>query len=107
MAVLQSLPTPSCASAGYHRIVHVEIKAREQVLVLMVAMYVNQAARDADRPLWHEYVTVPFAQLAVHPLAPLYQLLTTVPGSPFQGVPGDGEAPPGGYQLALLPSSVP
>jgi hypothetical protein len=107
MALLQSLPTPSCASAGYHRIVHVEIKAREQVLVLMVAMYVNQAARDADRPLWHEYVTVPFAQLAVNPLAPLYELLTTVPGSLFHAAPGDGVAPPGSYQLTLVPSSAP
>jgi hypothetical protein len=77
MAIEKAFTTPHGITATYHRLVKAEIRADDQRVELMVAIYASQEARAAGgTPLWHEYVTAPFADLATDPRADLYALLS-------------------------------
>lgn len=86
MAIVKSFETPFKILANYHRLLKVEINSNNQLLELLVAVYVSEEAKNSGGdPLWHEYVRIPFNQLNFDPRDIFYPLLENWQHSYLEG----------------------
>jgi hypothetical protein len=93
MAIIKQIETPTRAIAGYHKITKVEVNAAAQVIEFTVAMYVDEAARGLNLPIWHDYIRIPFDRCVTDLRAIGYAILTAYEGTDFTGAAGDSPAP--------------
>lgn len=95
MALIKSVQTPHGIEASYHKIVKIEYLINESLLVIVVAIYASEAARDAGSAvLWHEYVRIPFEQMAMDPRLNFYQVLAGWTESYLHGAERDSRPDP-------------
>lgn len=95
MALAKTVTTPHQIEASYHKLVKVEYSMQDLCMVLIVAIYASEAARDADAPpLWHEYVKIPFEVMSEDPRTSFYQILTEYYGSYLVGATRDTRPDP-------------
>lgn len=90
MALIKTVETPHGIEASYHKIIKIEYDINNSMLVIIVAMYASEAARDAGRDiLWHEYVKVPFEHMSEDPRGVFYSILTGYAESYLNGAVRD------------------
>lgn len=109
MAILKPYETPQGVTGTYHKILKAEIKALTEVVEITIAVFASPEARAADRGvLWHEYVTIPFADLTQDPRDLLYPMLAAYVASPLVGgVPdAEGSGSPGNFEINLKPEFI-
>lgn len=86
MALIHTITTPQGVEATYHKIIKIEISAIEEAVTIVVAIYATATARDnGSSPLWHEYIRVPFADMALDPRVPFYQMAASYVNSYLNG----------------------
>lgn len=86
MAIQKDFDTNFGITANYHKISKIEFLCKEQVIEFTVAIYASQAAKEADaRPLWHEYLRVPFASFNSDPRQAFYPILEQYSNSYLKG----------------------
>lgn len=106
MAILKDVTTPAHAVTGYHRVVHFEGNCEGAYLDITVAGYVSAEARAAGaRPLWHEYVRIPFSAFEQDPRSAIYQAIRDVKTPLYDGAGSDTDAP-ANCELRIKPASV-
>lgn len=111
MAVIKPVSTPQGIIAEYHKLLECKMDMRRGVMVLTVAIYANQAARDSDAmPVWHEYPEVPFTDLTQDPRDMLYPMLVSYVKSYLAGGAPDptmeGFTQPGNTSISLIPEMI-
>lgn len=86
MALIKNYNTQFGIVCNYHKIVKVEIQSSTNRINMMIAIYASKEAHDNDsKPLWHEYVEIPFDKFAWDPREAFYPLLKTYTQSYLQG----------------------
>ena len=86
MALETTYVTPQGVTALYHKILKIEISAIENAVTIVVALYPSAEVRDSGaQPLWHEYIRIPFEEMATDPRVPYYELVATHVGSYLNG----------------------
>jgi hypothetical protein len=93
MALLTPILAPNRAITTYQKIRKVEIDADSGMMTFTIAMYIDQEARAANLPIWHDYVSIPLARFGTDIRAMGYKILQDYEGSVFEGAEGDEPAP--------------
>lgn len=95
MALIKTVQTPHGIEASYHKIIKVEYLIQEATLVIVVAVYVSEAAREAgSSPLWHEYVRIPFEHMDLDPRVNFYAALSAYTNSYLKDAERDSRPDP-------------
>lgn len=90
MALIKTVETPHGIEASYHKIIKIEYDINNRMLVIIVAMYASEAARNAGRDvIWHEYVKVPFDHMTEDPRVVFYNILAGYGDSYLNGAVRD------------------
>lgn len=95
MALIKAVQTPHGIEASYHKIVKIEYLIAEAQMVIMVAIYATEVARDCNAtPLWHEYVRIPFEHMSSDPRKSFYEVLAGYANSYLYGAERDSRPDP-------------
>ena len=106
MAIIKDLPTQFGISASYHRLDKVEVMSQQQEIVLHVAVYASEEARQTGgQPLSIERVIVPFWRLASDPRSTFYRLLQDYDGSLL--FEGEADVDAGQFPSFDIPEYIP
>lgn len=76
MAIIKDVLTNFGITCNYNRIRSVSIDADTEVITITVQVYLSKESRDeGSKPLWNEYVYIPFSDIEGDPRDLYYNLM--------------------------------